>query len=31
MERINKRGIWVYCETQSGELLPVGLQLLGKA
>lgn len=31
MERINKGALWVYCEVQAGEILPVGLQLLGKA
>lgn len=31
MEPIRKHGFWVYCETQNGQLLPVGLQLLGKA
>lgn len=31
MERIKKGALWVYCEIQAGELLPVGLQLLGKA
>lgn len=31
MERIRKHGLWVFCETQAGRLLPVGLQLLGKA
>lgn len=31
MEIIKKDAIWVYCETQSDELLPVGLQLLGRA
>ena len=31
MEQIKKGALWVYCEIQAGELLPVGLQLLGKA
>lgn len=31
MERIKKGALWVYCETQANELLPVGLQLIGKA
>lgn len=31
MEQIRKNAVWVYCETQNGEILPVGLQLLGKA
>ena len=31
MERIRKNGLWVFCETCAGQLLPVGLQLLGKA
>ncbi|MBR4288474.1 MAG: electron transfer flavoprotein subunit alpha/FixB family protein [Clostridia bacterium] len=31
MERIKKAAIWVYCETQDKKLLPVGMQLIGKA
>ncbi len=31
MERIKKQALWVYCEVQDGQLLPVGMQLLGKA
>ena len=31
MKRIRNNGLWVFCETQAGQLLPVGLQLLGKA
>ena len=31
MEKIKKDAIWVFCETQAGEFLPVGLQLLGRA
>ena len=31
MEQIRKHALWVYCETEAGALLPVGLQLLGKA
>ena len=30
MERIKKGALWVYCEVQENELLPVGLQLLGR-
>ena len=30
MERIKKGALWVFCEVQAGELLPVGLQLLGR-
>lgn len=31
MERIKKGAIWIYCETEKGSLLPVGIQLIGKA
>lgn len=31
MERIKKEAIWVYCEAQEGQFLPVGMQLIGKA
>ena len=31
MEQIKKGALWVYCEVQGNELLPVGLQLLGRA
>ena len=31
MERIKKGAIWVYCETQDRQFLPVGLQLIGVA
>ena len=31
MEQIKKGALWVFCEVQSGELLPVGMQLLGRA
>jgi len=31
MERIKKGAIWIYCETENGGLLPVGIQLIGKA
>jgi len=31
MEQIKKGALWVFCEVQTGELLPVGLQLLGRA
>ncbi len=31
MERIKKGALWVFCEVQAGQLLPVGLQLLGRA
>lgn len=31
MEQINKGALWVFCEVQAGQLLPVGLQLLGRA
>ncbi len=31
MEQIKYGALWVFCEVQSGELLPVGLQLLGRA
>ncbi len=31
MERIKKGALWVFCEAQADELLPVGLQLLGRA
>ncbi|MBQ3022017.1 MAG: electron transfer flavoprotein subunit alpha/FixB family protein [Clostridia bacterium] len=30
MERIKKGALWVFCEVQANELLPVGLQLLGR-
>ena len=31
MERIKNGALWVFCEVQAGQLLPVGLQLLGRA
>lgn len=31
MEKIKNGALWVFCEVQAGELLPVGLQLLGRA
>ena len=31
MEQIKKGALWVFCEVQAGELLPVGMQLLGRA
>ena len=31
MEQIKNGALWVFCEVQAGELLPVGLQLLGRA
>lgn len=31
MEQIKTGALWVFCEVQAGELLPVGLQLLGRA
>ncbi len=31
MEQIKQGALWVFCEVQAGELLPVGLQLLGRA
>lgn len=31
MDKIKKGALWVFCEVQAGELLPVGLQLLGRA
>lgn len=31
MERIKKGALWVFCEVQADQLLPVGLQLLGRA
>lgn len=31
MEQIKKGALWVFCEAQGNELLPVGLQLLGRA
>ena len=31
MERIKNGALWVFCEVQAGEILPVGLQLLGRA
>lgn len=31
MEKIKKGAIWVFCEVQANQLLPVGLQLLGRA
>ena len=31
MEQIKKGALWVFCEVQANELLPVGLQLLGRA
>ena len=31
MEQIKKGALWVFCEVQAGELLPVGLQLIGRA
>ncbi len=31
MEQIKKAAVWVYCETQDGKFLPVGMQLMGKA
>jgi len=31
MERIKSGALWVYCETQDGQFLPVGLQLIGVA
>ena len=31
MEQIKKGALWVFCEVQAGQLLPVGLQLLGRA
>lgn len=30
MEKIKKGALWVFCEVQANELLPVGLQLLGR-
>ena len=31
MEQIKNGALWVFCEVQAGEILPVGLQLLGRA
>ena len=31
MEKIKNGALWVFCEVQGDELLPVGLQLLGRA
>lgn len=31
MEKIKKGALWVFCEIQANQLLPVGLQLLGRA
>ena len=31
MEKIKNGALWVFCEVQGEELLPVGLQLLGRA
>lgn len=31
MEQIAKEALWVFCETQGNNLLPVGMQLLGRA
>lgn len=31
MEKIKNGALWVFCEVQAGEILPVGLQLLGRA
>lgn len=31
MERIKNGALWVFCETQAEQLLPVGMQLLGRA
>ena len=31
MEQIKNGALRVFCEVQAGELLPVGLQLLGRA
>lgn len=31
MEQIKHGALWVFCEVQAGQLLPVGLQLLGRA
>jgi len=31
MEQINSGALWVFCEVQAGQFLPVGLQLLGCA
>ena len=31
MEKIKNGALWVFCEVQGDALLPVGLQLLGRA